>query len=83
LPNLSPNDVVYAAGAPAMTDSVARIAKAAGARCYTDPFLPDGNRVEPATMIGRIAGWLNQPPRGRVAMRPALAGSRRAAVANR
>jgi NAD(P)H-flavin reductase/ferredoxin len=39
LPNLSPADVVYAAGAPAMTEHVARIAKAAGARCYTDPFV--------------------------------------------
>jgi len=83
LPNLSPSDVVYAAGAPAMTESVARIAKAAGARCYTDPFLPDDSRVKPATMIGRIAGWLNEPLRGRFAMRPALAGSRSAAVANR
>jgi NAD(P)H-flavin reductase/ferredoxin len=39
LPSLSPNDVVYTSGAPAMTDTVARIARAAGARCYTDPFV--------------------------------------------
>jgi hypothetical protein len=41
LPSLSPNDVVYTSGAPVMTDTVARIARAAGARCYTDPFLPN------------------------------------------
>jgi NAD(P)H-flavin reductase/ferredoxin len=48
LPNLSPNDVVYTSGAPAMTDTVARIARAAGARCYTDPFVPSHEAVEPA-----------------------------------
>jgi hypothetical protein len=31
--------VVYTAGAPAMVDSVARIAAAAAARCYADAFL--------------------------------------------
>ena len=45
---LSPDDVVYTSGAPAMTDTVARIARAAGARCYTDPFLPNANPVEQA-----------------------------------
>jgi len=32
LPNLTPNDIVYTAGAPAMTEAVARMAEAAGAR---------------------------------------------------
>ena len=40
LPKLSQHDVVYASGAPAMTASVARIAAAAGALCYADPFVP-------------------------------------------
>lgn len=40
LPALSPDTVVYAAGAPALTDSVGRLARAAGARCYADPFVP-------------------------------------------
>jgi 3-phenylpropionate/trans-cinnamate dioxygenase ferredoxin reductase subunit len=40
LPKLSSANVVYTAGAPAMTESVARIAKAAGVKCYTDPFVP-------------------------------------------
>lgn len=42
LSGLTPDDVVYACGAPAMTEQVARIAKTAGARCFTDPFLPTG-----------------------------------------
>jgi NAD(P)H-flavin reductase/ferredoxin len=48
LPSLSPDDVVYTSGAPAMTDTVARMARAAGARCYTDPFLPNHEPVEQA-----------------------------------
>jgi NAD(P)H-flavin reductase/ferredoxin len=38
LPALCARDLVYAAGAPAMVDSVARIATAATARCYADAF---------------------------------------------
>jgi 3-phenylpropionate/trans-cinnamate dioxygenase ferredoxin reductase subunit len=48
LPSLSPNDVVYTSGAPGMTDTVARLARAAGARCYTDPFVPNHKPAEPA-----------------------------------
>ena len=48
LPKLSPNDLVYAAGAPAMTDSVARIAKNRRRQNVedADPFVP--NAREPA-----------------------------------
>lgn len=48
LPKLSPNDLVYAAGAPAMTESVARMARTAGARCHADPFVPNASMFEPA-----------------------------------
>ncbi len=48
LPSLSPDDVVYTSGAPGMTDTVARLARAAGARCYTDPFVPNHKPDEPA-----------------------------------
>jgi 3-phenylpropionate/trans-cinnamate dioxygenase ferredoxin reductase subunit len=48
LPPLSPNTVVYTSGAPAMTESVGRIARAAGARCYADPFLPTTTPAEQA-----------------------------------
>jgi 3-phenylpropionate/trans-cinnamate dioxygenase ferredoxin reductase subunit len=40
LPALSEHDVVYTAGAPAMVESVARLANAAAARCYADAFVP-------------------------------------------
>jgi len=58
LPNLSPNDIVYTAGAPGLTDHVARVAKAAGARCYTDPFVANASHGEPS-MMSRLAGWLD------------------------
>ena len=48
LPPLSPDTVVYASGAPAMTESVGRIARAAGARCYADPFVPTTTLAEQA-----------------------------------
>jgi NAD(P)H-flavin reductase/ferredoxin len=60
LPVLSPSDVVYAAGAPAMTERVARIARAAGARCYTDPFTSNARSTEQRKLVRR-AGWLNHP----------------------
>ncbi|MBI5322036.1 MAG: 2Fe-2S iron-sulfur cluster binding domain-containing protein [Bradyrhizobium sp.] len=48
LPPLSPDIVVYTSGAPAMTESVGRIARAAGARCYADPFVPTTTPAEQA-----------------------------------
>ncbi|MGQ0681761.1 2Fe-2S iron-sulfur cluster-binding protein [Bradyrhizobium sp.] len=48
LPPLSPDTVVYTSGAPAMTESVGRIARAAGARCYADPFVPTTTPEEQA-----------------------------------
>lgn len=60
LPPLTPDDVVYAAGAPAMTDSVARMARAAGARCYTDPFVAETSLPGQASMVRRLTGWFNE-----------------------
>ncbi len=86
LPNLSAIDVVYTSGAPAMTESVARIARAAGARCYTDPFVASSGSASPATMVGRLTGWLNSSPGGSPIMRPAgktsRTGPHRAAFGN-
>jgi NAD(P)H-flavin reductase/ferredoxin len=48
LPKLSPGDLIYAAGAPAMTENVARIARTAGAQCHADPFLPNTSSFQPA-----------------------------------
>jgi NAD(P)H-flavin reductase/ferredoxin len=61
LPKLSPNDVVYACGAPAMTEQVARIAKAAGARCYTDPFVSNTKLDQQNKVMRRVVGWLDKP----------------------
>jgi 3-phenylpropionate/trans-cinnamate dioxygenase ferredoxin reductase subunit len=71
LPKLSPDDVVYTAGAPAMTDAVARIAKAAGARCYTDPFVQEPRTSEQAGLMSRLTGWLNDPKSGTAPPQPA------------
>jgi NAD(P)H-flavin reductase/ferredoxin len=61
MPKLTPDDVVYTAGAPAMTDAVARIAKAARAQCYTDPFVQEPKGPEQASLVSRLTGWLNEP----------------------
>jgi 3-phenylpropionate/trans-cinnamate dioxygenase ferredoxin reductase subunit len=79
LPNLSPNDVVYASGAPAMTERVARLAKAAGAKCYTDPFLSNPKLAEHNKLMKRLTGWLDHPrrnpPKLQSAGKPARASS--------
>jgi NAD(P)H-flavin reductase len=59
LPNLSAHDIVYTAGAPGLTDHVARVAKAAGARCYADPFVSNAAHTEPSNFVSRLAGWLD------------------------
>jgi 3-phenylpropionate/trans-cinnamate dioxygenase ferredoxin reductase subunit len=56
LPPLSADDVVYASGAPIMTDAVARMARSAGATCYTDPFVPSARTGESTGLIDRIFG---------------------------
>jgi NAD(P)H-flavin reductase/ferredoxin len=56
MPRLTPDDVVYTCGAPAMTESVARISRAAGARCYTDPFTSSAKADESASLMTRFAG---------------------------
>jgi NAD(P)H-flavin reductase/ferredoxin len=61
LPALSPSDIVYASGSPAMTERVARIARAAGARCHTDPFTSNARLAERSRLVQRLAGWLNRP----------------------
>jgi NAD(P)H-flavin reductase len=59
LPILSANDIVYTSGAPGLTDQVARAAKSAGARCYSDPFVANAKHSEPPKLISRLAGWLD------------------------
>jgi 3-phenylpropionate/trans-cinnamate dioxygenase ferredoxin reductase subunit len=61
---LSSSDVVYAAGAPAIVQAVARMAKAAGAPCYMDPFAPQGSRARRSTLLHRATAWFTSdaPP---------------------
>ena len=63
LPALSPDDVVYTAGAPAVTETVARVARAAGSVCYADPFVASLGASEDVGLIGRVAGWFDAPRR--------------------
>jgi NAD(P)H-flavin reductase len=63
LPVLSPSDVVYTAGAPAMTERVARIARAYGAKCYADPFTSNAKSNEQKKLVQRVTGRLIQPGR--------------------
>ncbi len=65
LPKLSRHDVVYAAGAPVMTESVARLASAAGAVCYTDPFIPNNRPGENPGVASHLAGWFDGSRRSR------------------
>jgi 3-phenylpropionate/trans-cinnamate dioxygenase ferredoxin reductase subunit len=61
LPVLLPSDVIYAAGAPAMTETVARLAKAVGAKCYTDPFVSITTPAECPSLMARVVSWLERP----------------------
>jgi NAD(P)H-flavin reductase len=57
MPTLTPDDVVYTCGAPAMTESVAQICRAAGAKCYTDPFTSSSKPDErSAGLMTRFTG---------------------------
>ena len=87
LPNLSADDVVYTSGAPAMTEAVAGIARAAGARCYTDPFVSSGEPAGQPTMARTLTGWLSTPhssrPIAQPSRKPAIrTGTKRAAFGN-
>jgi 3-phenylpropionate/trans-cinnamate dioxygenase ferredoxin reductase subunit len=57
------NDVVYAAGAPTMTVGVAQIAKAAGARCFTDAFVSNDVSGATSNISARLVDWLINRPR--------------------
>jgi len=57
LPPLSSRDVIYVAGAPALVDAVGQIARASGASCFADPFLPASGKVEDRTFVSRTAEW--------------------------
>ena len=78
LPALLPDDLVYTSGAPAMTESVARIARAAGARCYTDPFVPNAKPIGYANLMARLVRSLDNLRSSPTILQPAQASSRTA-----
>lgn len=61
LPVLSPSDVVYTSGAPAVTEHVARIARTAGAKCYTDPFRSTAKAAEQSGLMQLFVGLAQSP----------------------
>jgi NAD(P)H-flavin reductase/ferredoxin len=64
MPTLSSSDVVYTAGAPVMVETVARMAKAVGAVCHTDPFTSETKKSESRSFFAQAAAWLGSesPP---------------------
>jgi CDP-4-dehydro-6-deoxyglucose reductase, E3 len=56
LPRLRSNDIVYAAGAPAMVEAVGVAATAAHATFYADPFEPAGSQAE--DWLTKAVSWL-------------------------
>ena len=60
LPSLGCEDTVYVAGPPPLVDAVKLKSRAASARCYADPFLPN---AQPLSFIDRVMGMLRRPAR--------------------
>ena len=58
LPSLGPEDTVFVAGPPPLVDAVKRKSRAAAARCYADPFLPN---AQPLSFIDRVMAMLRRP----------------------
>jgi 3-phenylpropionate/trans-cinnamate dioxygenase ferredoxin reductase subunit len=73
VPSLGPEDTVYVAGPPPLVDAVKIKSRAAAARCYADPFLPN---AQPLSLVDRIMSMLRRPasvPVEALAPRPAPA----------
>jgi len=71
LPSLGPEDTVFVAGPPPLVDAVKAKSRAAAARCYADPFLPN---AQPLSLIDRVMAMLRRPAAAPVeAPRPAIA----------
>lgn len=56
LPTLTAGDIVYAAGAPALVETVGALARTAQSTFYADPFEPADS--QPQDWITRAAAWL-------------------------
>ena len=70
LPSLGPEDTVFVAGPPPLVDAVKLKSRAAAARCYADPFLPN---AQPLSLIDRVMAMLRRPAAAPIeAPRPAI-----------
>ena len=58
LPSLGPEDTVFVAGPAPLVDAVKLKSRAAAARCYADPFLPN---AQPLSLIDRVMAMLRRP----------------------
>src|SRR3954467_6426904 len=58
LPSLGPEDTIYVAGPPPLVDAVKLKSRAAAARCYADPFLPN---AQPLSFVDRVMAMLRRP----------------------
>ncbi|HUI15460.1 MAG TPA: 2Fe-2S iron-sulfur cluster-binding protein [Xanthobacteraceae bacterium] len=58
LPALSPNDLIYVAGGPAVVNATAQIAQSGGASYFADPFLPAVAKSNGETFLARSARWI-------------------------
>lgn len=56
IPELSAEDTVHACGPPRLVEVVSRMAAAAGAPCYCDPFVPQDAK---GNALSRALDWLN------------------------
>jgi 3-phenylpropionate/trans-cinnamate dioxygenase ferredoxin reductase subunit len=59
LPELTPDDIVYACGAPQMVDAVKDLVLEAGADFYADPFTPQHGSHDDEGIVARAVAWLN------------------------
>jgi len=59
MPTLTPDDIVYACGAPQMVDAVKDLALAAGATFYADPFTPQHGSHDDDGIVARAIAWLS------------------------
>lgn len=92
LPMICAEDLVYAAGAPAMVEAIKRIAALAGADCHTDPFTASANggsmfdrlrRAMRGSGESALAGPLSPRPAAAAVLTPFPATARHAPALER
>jgi NAD(P)H-flavin reductase/ferredoxin len=59
MPELNPDDIVYACGAPQMVDAVRDLVLDAGATFYADPFTPAHGSQDDEGIVAQAMNWLS------------------------